>query len=134
MAVRTTYFVTVLTDDAYTTADYAVTAGQLVNAIQYACGTDEAIAAITKSKAPIESCSVEVEVKQHDESQVAEHTCQVVARAIVELRGEAKVDLLKPKMHAALREKLSFNVKLQKRAVPADQMDQMVDAPEDSGS
>ena len=132
MAVRTTYFVTVLTDDAYTTADYAVTAGQLVNALQYACGTDEAIAAITKSKAPIESCSVEVEVKQHDEAQGS--VCQIVARAIVELRGEAKVDLLKPKMHAALREKLSFNVKLQKRAVPADQMDQMVDAPEDSGS
>lgn len=111
---RSTFWVTVSTEDTVKIPDYTSAAAALVDVLQTIFGDRGSIATVTGSNS-ITDATTEVEVRR-DESRNG----TVTARALFEVEAPGRVQLQKPKLTALIRAQLPFSVKVHKSVVRDD--------------
>ena len=115
--VRTTYFLTVCTDDSFDTDAYAQTARELVEALETILGTPETLHKIVTAEG-LSRAITEVEVKQVTHAPES----QIVARAVLECEAAQRVQFDKNAFSMAVRDGLAFSVKVNKRVINASEL------------
>ena len=110
MSVASSYWVTVTTESAAHDA-YAETASILFQGLSDLLSNGDTI---THLVGPATACHSEMHVSRTDQAQVQ-------ARILVDLLGERRLDINKPKLTKLVRGLLPFAVKVQKQRVAADE-------------
>ena len=115
MRSNMSYYLVVHTGANYATEEYAAKAGTLLNIAQDVFNTEASMEALVRGA--VESVHSEIEICMEDETDEPE----LVLKAVIDLEGSGKLEILKTKLSAVLRGHALNewgNMKIEKKAVP----------------
>lgn len=112
--MQTVYYITVTTDDSYTVDEYDPIARVLLEGLAEIFDDPLELSPLLANEAT--SAKIEAEISRLDSIEES----PIVARLVVQLEGEKTVSVNKPRLTAAVRSKLPFSVKVQKRNASSD--------------
>lgn len=124
--MKTVFGIQIRANTTCTEEDYDTNAAVMKNLLCDIFGDEHKLLAMLKHTSELQSCTSEVEVTLED--------FVLVGRVITAVESDSKVQMIKPKLSAFVRELAPWSLTLEKRTLPEDALQPPSTAEEVSGN
>ena len=135
--MKASYYIGVHTGQNYSPTEYTEKAGILLNLVMGVLNSEENMQQVVRGVAKVAHSEIEVCLEQYDAGdwQPGEGGWELLLKAVVDLEGTGKLEIVKGKLSSLLRahelNEWGQSLKIEKKAVPKEivQVGEMVQAP-----